>query len=37
MKTALSGYLKALFDQNPASTGGALPDAAFYYTGAVSN
>ena len=37
MKTALSGYLKALFDQNPASTGGALPDDAFYYTGAVSN
>ena len=37
MKTALSGYLKALFDQNPASTGGALPDGAFYYTGAVSN
>ena len=37
MKTALSGYLKVLFDQNPASTGGALPDDAFYYTGAVSN
>ncbi|MGI5982638.1 MAG: ABC transporter substrate-binding protein [Sakamotonia sp.] len=36
MKTALSGYLKVLFDQNPASTGGALPDDAFYYTGAVS-
>ena len=37
MKTALSGYLKVLFDQNPASTGGALPDDAFCYTGAVSN
>jgi len=31
MKTALSGYLKVLFDQNPASVGGTLPDDAFYY------
>ena len=31
MKTALSGYLNVLFDQNPASVGGALPDDAFYY------
>lgn len=31
MKTALSGYLKALYGQNPAAVGGALPDDAFYY------
>ena len=31
MKEALSGYLNVLFDQNPASVGGALPDDAFYY------
>ncbi len=31
MKTALSGYLKALFDANPASVGGALPEDSFYY------
>ena len=31
MKQALSGYLKVLFDQDPASVGGAMPDEAFYY------
>lgn len=31
MKEALSGYLEVLFEQNPASVGGALPDEAFYY------
>lgn len=31
MKEALSGYLSVLFEQNPASVGGALPDDAFYY------
>ena len=31
MAEALSGYLKVLYDQNPASVGGALPDEAFYY------
>lgn len=31
MKDALTGYLQVLFDQNPASVGGALPDDAFYY------
>lgn len=31
MKEALSGYLTALYEQNPASVGGALPDDAFYY------
>lgn len=31
MQTQLSGYLKVLFDQNPAAVGGALPDEAFYY------
>lgn len=31
MKTALSGYLNVLFEQDPASVGGALPDDAFYY------
>ncbi len=31
MKTQLSGYLKVLFDQNPAAVGGALPDDAFYF------
>ena len=33
MKTALSEYLQILFDQNPKSVGGALPDDGFYYTG----
>lgn len=31
MKTALGGFLKILFDQNPQSIGGTLPDDAFYY------
>ena len=31
MKTALSGYLKVLFDQPPASTGGALPDVCRHF------
>ncbi len=30
MKQALSGYLKVLYEQNPASIGGSLPDEAFY-------
>lgn len=31
MKQALSGYLEVLFEQNPESVGGALPDEDFYY------
>ena len=31
MKTAVSGYLEALYEQEPKSVGGALPDEAFYY------
>ena len=31
MKAALSGYLKVLFDQEPASVGGKLPADDFYY------
>lgn len=31
MEEKLSGYLAALFEQNPASVGGKLPDEAFYY------
>lgn len=31
MKTALSGYLQVLYDQNPESVGGALPSDDFYY------
>ncbi len=31
MQEKLSGYLQVLFDQNPASVGGAMPDEAFYY------
>lgn len=30
MKAAVSGYLKALFEADPASVGGALPDDSFY-------
>lgn len=30
MKTKVSGYLAALYDQNPAAVGGALPDDEFY-------
>ncbi len=32
MKEKLGGYLKTLFDQNPQSVGGALPDDAFYFS-----
>lgn len=32
MKTMLSGYLQVLFDQLPASVGGAMPSDDFYYT-----
>lgn len=31
MVSAAGGYLQVLFDQNPASVGGALPDDAFYW------
>ena len=31
MKEALNGYLNVLFEQNPASVGGTLPEDAFYY------
>ena len=31
MKTVLRGYLQVLFDQNPASVGGAMPGDNFYY------
>ncbi len=31
MKSGLEGYMKVLFDANPASIGGALPAADFYY------
>ena len=31
MKTALSGYLEALYEQNPESIGGARPGDDFYY------
>ena len=31
MKAALSGYLQVLFDQDPASVGGAMPADDFYY------
>lgn len=34
MKTALSGYLEVLFEQNPESVGGSLPADDFYYMGA---
>ena len=30
MKAKVSGYLTALYEQNPASVGGALPDDSFY-------
>ena len=32
MKSKLSGFLSVLFEQNPQSIGGALPDDAFYYS-----
>ena len=31
MKTALKGCLEVLFEQNPASVGGQLPEDDFYY------
>ncbi|MBQ8533565.1 MAG: ABC transporter substrate-binding protein [Clostridia bacterium] len=31
MKTILSGFLKVLYEQEPTSVGGSLPDDAFYY------
>ena len=31
MKDMVSGYLSVLYEQDPASVGGALPDDAFYY------
>ncbi|OON94578.1 MAG: sulfonate/nitrate/taurine transporter substrate-binding protein [Candidatus Epulonipiscium fishelsonii] len=31
LQNKLSGYLEVLFEQNPNSIGGALPDEAFYY------
>lgn len=33
MQNAVSGYLQVLFEQNPASVGGKLPDDGFYYKG----
>lgn len=33
MKAAVSAYLKVLYDQNPNSVGGALPEDSFYYVG----
>ncbi|MDL2293542.1 ABC transporter substrate-binding protein [Ruminococcaceae bacterium OttesenSCG-928-D13] len=33
LETRLSGYLQALYDQNPEAVGGALPEAEFYYKG----
>lgn len=33
MHEALSGYLAALYAQNPSSVGGTLPDEGFYYLG----
>ena len=31
MKTRLSGYLEALFELDPSSVGGQVPDDGFYY------
>lgn len=33
MKRMLEGYIRVLFEANPASVGGTLPDEAFYYIG----
>ena len=33
MQNLLSGYLAVLYEQDPASVGGTLPDEAFYYLG----
>ncbi len=35
MKTVLSGYLQTLFDANPQSVGGEMPNDAFYYVAKV--
>ncbi len=32
MQNKISGYLQALFEQNPKAVGGKLPDATFYYS-----
>lgn len=32
MKSKLNGYLKVLYEQNPASVGGTLPDEGIYYS-----
>lgn len=32
MKAGLQGYLQVLYDANPKSVGGALPDSGFYFT-----
>jgi NitT/TauT family transport system substrate-binding protein len=32
MKDAMEGYLGVLFEQNPKSVGGVLPEDDFYYT-----
>ena len=37
LRTALSGYLEALFEQDPASVGGALPGDDFYYATSVAD
>ena len=34
MQETIEGYYQVLFDYNPAAVGGAVPDEAFYYTGA---
>ena len=33
MKSAISGYLTALYEQNPSAVGGSLPSDDFYYMG----
>ncbi|MGI6173260.1 MAG: ABC transporter substrate-binding protein [Christensenellales bacterium] len=33
MQESISGYLEALYEEDPASVGGALPDEAFYHLG----
>lgn len=32
MKKQLSGFLQVLYDANPSSVGGALPEDDFYYS-----